>query len=275
MNSYSALRTDDVDTESVESKDSASHIPQDLKKRSSFGYWALAICVLCTAINLVTTFTVPFSSTPPAKPMGSLTANDVRLLRRPSQYIGLEKVVRPSPPEPKSFWIYPIVLAPIDNADKSKVFDDDPKRYASQIGTITPEIRRVLVTDTVSTIAQFRAIDFGMESCELNILIPAVSSADGAAISVYRVNETYALDTRTLSYGTRPQRLQKLSDIPINPDDNVHWHRKFACPSESVLSFELACSTATGHSCNLEWWQDKTQSSMDNSGIYIVQHATI
>ena len=100
-----------------------------------------------------------------------------------------------------------------------------------------------------------------MESCELNIYLPALSKLPdtpaSSAIALHRINTTYAFDTSSLSYATRPPLLQKLADIPFHATEDIHWHRKFACPTESLLTFELTCSTSTGHSCNVEWWQDK------------------
>lgn len=73
----------------------------------------------------------------------------MRFLRRPNQYIGLEKVPRPTPVIAKSFTNYPIVILPVDSEDPQKVFDHEPMRYSSQVGTITPEDKRVVITDTV------------------------------------------------------------------------------------------------------------------------------
>ena len=106
-----------------------------------------------------------------------------------------------------------------------------------------------------------------MESCELNIHLPPLTdlqnTSPGSAIAVHRLNATFMLDPTTLSYATRPPRLPKLVDIPLHPTEEVHWRRRFVCPTESVLTFELTCSTSTEHSCNVEWWQDTEPSITD------------
>ncbi|KAJ3557198.1 hypothetical protein NM688_g1600 [Phlebia brevispora] len=139
--------------------------------------------------------------------------------------------------------------------------------HTSHVGTVTPQILHFMVTDTISTVVQFRAIDYGMEKCELNVLFPAAGSGEKSlgAISVYRLNTSYALDTSTLSYVMRPPRLPKLTDIPLSAFNNTHWRRTFVCPTESVLTFEFACSTTTGHSCDLEWWQDAKENMFGDS----------
>lgn len=107
-----------------------------------------------------------------------------------------------------------------------------------------------------------------METCELNVLLPplGLSEASLSALALYRLNASYAIDTATLTYLTRPPRMQKLADIPFDANENIHWHRKFACPTESLLTFELACSASMGHSCNIEWWQDNRAALPGNAG---------
>lgn len=136
-----------------------------------------------------------------------------------------------------------------------------------------------------------------MENCELNINLPALTklpfTPPYSAIALHRVETIYELDTSTLSYATRPPRLPKIADIPFDDTEDIHWHRTFACPSESVLTFELTCSTSTGHSCNVEWWQDKVpeitngdggeywcstvsyETQVHTAAIYVTQHATV
>lgn len=101
-----------------------------------------------------------------------------------------------------------------------------------------------------------------MEKCEINLHLPALSklpfTPPSSMVQLYRLEAKYALDTSSLSYEKRPRRVSKLADIGLHDTDNVHWRSgMLGCPSESVLTFELACSTSTGSGCSLEWWQDK------------------
>lgn len=70
-------------------------------------------------------------------------------LRRPNQFIGLDKIKRPFPPEPKTTTNYPIVLAIVDSENPAGVFSDDPKRHMTWKGMISPEERKVEVSKTV------------------------------------------------------------------------------------------------------------------------------
>ncbi|KAG6884644.1 hypothetical protein C0993_009325 [Termitomyces sp. T159_Od127] len=151
-------------------------------------------------------------------------------------------------------------------------------------GTVYPDDKKIVVTNEVnfscvfvstyssfseiSTILQFRAIDYGMEICELHIDLPQSSAAAERveAISVYRLESSSPLDVRSLSYRTRPRRLGRLGDVHAAINAEVDWHRKMTCKLEEVLTLELACpeDIPVGTQCSLEWWQRKEESIPGN-----------
>ena len=112
------------------------------------GFWSIMICLACTITNAVLLRfdqpVVSYSST-----FASVTRADMAKLRRPNQFIGLDRIKRPSPPEPKTTTNYPIVLAVVDSEKPSGVFSDDPKRHMTWKGMISPEERKVEVSKTV------------------------------------------------------------------------------------------------------------------------------
>lgn len=110
-----------------------------------------ALCAICTVVNLALSFLARDGPSLPVAP--PVTRKNIHLLRRPSQFIRFDEIERPSPPAPKQFENYPILLAQIDSSDTSKVFPDDPRKYMSHVGTISPEDRRVLVSETVSLLS--------------------------------------------------------------------------------------------------------------------------
>ena len=70
---------------------------------------------------------------------------------------------------------------------------------------------------------------------------------------------TLPLDTTALTYEVRPPRVSKVAAIEVNDALDTHWHRSFACPSDEVLTFELACQPALDDGeCRVEWWQNKS-----------------
>ncbi|KAH9478941.1 hypothetical protein JR316_0009404 [Psilocybe cubensis] len=184
-------------------------------------------------------------------------------LKRPSPFIGLEKLRRPSPPEPRTLLNYPEVIAQIDAQYPKKVFDDDPKRYMSHTGYVSPEDRRVAISPSISTIVQFRAIDFGMEQCELKLMIPANTTASAGGsflVSIHRLDQRQPIDTKSLSFSSSPRKLTTVANVKITPGVPVTWKETFHCAWDDVLTFEIECSDEVGFesdSCSMEWWQNK------------------
>ncbi|KAI0259600.1 hypothetical protein BC834DRAFT_974151 [Gloeopeniophorella convolvens] len=237
------------------------------------------ICVFCTVINIYIALNArsatgePFSATS----LHSLSRKDVSRLRRPSTFIGFDSIHRPSPPIPKQINTFPSVLTQIDKTNP-KVFDDNAARYLSTNGTVAAEKRRVLVTNAISTIMQFRVIDWGMERCSLQLIVPASADASvvppgrSFALSLYRLSATYAIDGQSFSYSSRPSRIAKLADIRVVSGENTRFQRTSPCVRDELMTFELACSRdAYDNDCMLQWWEDKEN---PNPGVFITQHST-
>lgn len=106
------------------------------------------------------------------------------------------------------------------------------------------------MTPKVSTIVQFRAIDYGMENCSL-ALTP--TSAEGSALADVdldvwtladapqrpgrRLNAN--LDVRTLTWASRPARKEHVGVLKVVGGET----RMFTCPSGSYHTLEIACAT--------------------------------
>ncbi|KAJ7459648.1 hypothetical protein B0H11DRAFT_1872745 [Mycena galericulata] len=185
-------------------------------------------------------------------PNGPVTYKNIHLLYRPSPYIRFDEIHRPSPPVPRQFNNYPITLAQIDAEDEGRVFPNDHGALMSPIGTIVPEDRRI------STVIQFRTIDWGMEECELKLSLPALNKdaqSSGISVVLHRLNQTYRLDDTTLSYQSRPPRVSKVATIQLAQDVPTLWQQRFRCKSDGVLTFELECSPTHKSNCLVDWRQ--------------------
>ena len=90
-----------------------------------------------------------------------------------------------------------------------------------------------------------------------------------SAISLYRLQSSVSLAAKHLSYNSKPKRVAKIADLQASSNDEVHWHRKFACVTEEILTFELGCSEQVGAQCHLDWWQSDNSSA---PGEYIKPH---
>ncbi|EEB90120.1 hypothetical protein MPER_11717 [Moniliophthora perniciosa FA553] len=160
----------------------------------------------------------------------------------------------------KTTTIYPSVLSPINKDEPQKVYGNDPKSYFHPlVGTISPEDRQVWVSST------FRAMDFGMETCELHISIPAANqSLDSPLVlpdyhlELYRLDVAVSLYADTLAYANRPKRLNRFPNV--NLEYGLEWGHRFACSMDELLTFELACPiSAKPGACDTEWWQDREE----------------
>ncbi|KAJ7595764.1 hypothetical protein C8J56DRAFT_1115887 [Mycena floridula] len=170
-----------------------------------------------------------------------------------------------------SFINYPIVLSPIDKTQPLRIFNNDPKRHLVPIGTISPEDRQMKASETVSTVVQFRALDFGMEMCELQIVIPNMTLPTYILPSVRIELHTLRTGSKqlhedTLSWSTRPPREALLDFIDFQP--GMIWKRRFSCASDKLFTFELSCPTGTDEQCELDWWQDQENPSPGEFSIY-------
>lgn len=107
--------------------------------------WPLIVCLLCTLLNIVL-YHLPVPITP-----ASITGQDIWRLRRPSQYIRLDEIARPSPPVSRRFDNYPIVVVQVDSAHQDRVIDGHAHRHMVNSGNILPLEKHVYVSKTVST----------------------------------------------------------------------------------------------------------------------------
>lgn len=127
-----------------------------------------------------------------------------------------------------------------------------------------------VVNTQISTVFQFRAVDWGMEICELRLSLPPTTikhlilPAQSFPLSLYRLDSRTPIDITALSHRTRPSRLAKIADIPLSYEEGTLSHRKFHCEMEEVLTFELSCSEVSQDSaCFMEWWQDSVTDDPD------------
>lgn len=113
----------------------------------------------------------------------------------------------------------------------------------------------ILMESKISTIAQFRVIDYGMESCSLAITTPPkndtasiISSSLDLPVSleVWRLATKHKLDVARLTWATRPQPRTHVGTLAISHGTTYHMPR-FECRSGSYQTFELSCSSPNCH----------------------------
>ncbi|KAK0460965.1 uncharacterized protein EV420DRAFT_1267001 [Desarmillaria tabescens] len=108
--------------------------------------------------------------------------------------------------------------------------------------------RRLVVNDEISTIAQFRVLDFGMENCTIGIATPSHSaytdtmSDDAVSLDVWSIpHATRKLNTKSVSYSSLPVTRSFLGRLLVSRE-GLSQTPAFSCMSGSYHTFEITCS---------------------------------
>lgn len=107
---------------------------------STFNVFAVFVCLLCTGINI-------YAFNAAGKPQ-IRRYYDLGKLKRPSQFVGLDRVKLPDQ-APEPILIYPNLIAVVNRAEPSRAYSDDPVRFAEIGGLVPPEDRQFKVTSEV------------------------------------------------------------------------------------------------------------------------------
>ncbi|GJE91773.1 hypothetical protein PsYK624_079240 [Phanerochaete sordida] len=266
---YKPLPQEDGVDEKVDRDSARSWIPR------RFEIWAVLVSLLCTVLNVTLFFSDPSS------PSVS-TSKSIRL-PRPNQYIGLERVNRKylnaTPPDP--IVTFGLVLTQVSSMRPQYVFPVDTHRtFLPTVGTVSADDKPFVVNSTISSIAQFRVRDWGMELCQLVVALPSDAAAANVTLSAPSVDvDVWALDAddydfldvHTLSWKTRPRRRDAVpaATLALRAGEKAVTE-KFACRRDAILSFEFACRP--GEPCVVDFWQDGVSLLL---GMYMIQYATI
>ena len=152
------------------------------------------------------------------------------------------------------------------------------------------------------TIAQFRAIDFGMEDCHLVLTIPRTMDLEAGAsftmhpqshLEIFRLTTDDPIDPGALTYRTRPRGAEKIAMVHahgISGGGDVAVYR-FPCPRASLHTFEVACAegfpecvvdawssqnTTLGKSTSRLWTvAERAYQILCFAGINVIQYQTV
>ncbi|KAK0484358.1 hypothetical protein EDD18DRAFT_1197113 [Armillaria luteobubalina] len=134
--------------------------------------------------------------------------------------------------------------------------------------------RRLVVNDEISTIAQFRVLDFGMENCTIAIATPSHSAytdiISGGAVSldVWSIPHVKRkLNMKSVSYSSFSVTRSFLGSLLVSRE-GISQTPAFPCASGSYHTFEITCSQP---GCNL----DIVGIGNKASGLFMRQYQTI
>lgn len=123
-------------------------------------YITLVLCMVCTLVNVAVVFcgadSRQFASQSLFFPTPIMRQADIELLRRPSQFIGLDKTDTTPLTTPKHFTNYPVMMLPVDWSHPSKIFPLNREKYLYSVGTVLSEAREFQVTPSASDLPNHR-----------------------------------------------------------------------------------------------------------------------
>ena len=167
---------------------------------------------------------------------------------------------------------YPHVLTQISSREPNKIWpDDSAKHLIIAFGTVSPDTRRFHVEKGISSIAQFRIVDFGMERChlELNLSQLKIENSNWSwptpELSVWSLEapNTQFIDVRTLSWNSRPHRIKKITSWSLVSGE-IFTSDDFDCPWGTRPAFELECESI---GCLVDFWSSPLEESPSTSPI--------
>lgn len=110
-----------------------------------------------------------------------------------------------------------------------------------------------------------------MELCELVLQFSSRNNSAPFILSVHRLSSTTLIDTKVLSYSTRPTQITTVGNIKVQGTDDVYWSRNFTCAWDEVMTFELACPEEEGvhgDGCSLIWWQNESDEEPNEGQVF-------
>ncbi|KAF7316951.1 hypothetical protein HMN09_00429400 [Mycena chlorophos] len=238
---------------------------------------ATLIIALCTLVDIILVAYLGLHRHFVVSPAAADSVVDADDLEIRSPYINLEQLYAEKPflkPNLAPLVNHARAFVQIDRTQPDKVFPPYGLMRPLSVGMIPEFERRLLLTETVSTVAQWRVGDFGMESCSLTISVPPRESDakdeivnEPATIDVYTLPVHKKIDMNKLSYATRPLGATFFGSLPVS-FNSTHELPAFPCQSGTYIAFEFRCSQP---GCKI----DVTGKAEGPSGLYITQYQTI
>ncbi|KAI0775093.1 hypothetical protein BD413DRAFT_472031 [Trametes elegans] len=252
---------DDVLSEPLLEEKPHAQLAEDHTHVAKIITWS-AIGVACsTALSIILAFIMSFKSSELHASPGLQTAG---VPLRPNPYMYLDKLLVNTTETFPPITNFPQVMFQIDAADPSRLMREDERGRATYFGAVYPEDRHVLITAEVSTVVQFRNLDYAMERCVLNMSLPSDTTAfdpaitvdEGCPVEVWMLENTPELAQDIAGpLSAAPARHELLTTVPF-PTSGSRQSRAFRCPSGTFTTVEFACALG-GMPCRVDFWQDR------------------
>ncbi|KAI0803207.1 hypothetical protein BC629DRAFT_1591291 [Irpex lacteus] len=285
MNTYKPLPSDDFESGTSEPQvvSLSLPIPNNLSCMSKLLNTAvnLSICVVavCALLNAWIIY-----STLSYGHMAEITLRtryDLKQLAWRSSYIDFDRLYK-SPPKAASSAMYGSVVnhaqstAIVSAVQPNQVLPPPQEEYHLFFdGNSTVNSRRLVATSDISTISQYRILDWGMENCTISVTLPPSSDmftklhvlSTPAYVNVWVLVGAEELDFGVMTYATKPQRRFLLGTLSVAAGETV-TSPSFRCLTASYLAIEIE-SAGPQHVLNV------THIGYSPFGLYIRQSQTV
>ncbi|KAI9066256.1 hypothetical protein FKP32DRAFT_1589764 [Trametes sanguinea] len=259
-------------------KDEAGSLPSSQiysGRTDRFIIWSAFAVACSTVLSLLLALTAFFggrgvSLSPVATSVGPL---------RPNPYWYLDKILANSTRTFPPVVNFPQVVLQLDAGDPSRRVREDERQKSTHFGVVYPDDRHILMTESTSTLVQFRNLDYAMERCILNLSLPiksdqfdpALNVVDTSSIDIWMLedSEELAFDLHGL-VEKAPKRRELLATLQYSTTGSVQT-QEFHCPSGAFTTLELACSSSDS-TCHVDFWQDRR--AKPTGGVYVVQYSS-
>ncbi|KAL7283432.1 hypothetical protein ACG7TL_002862 [Trametes sanguinea] len=156
-----------------------------------FGGWILTLVIAAASISsMVSMLLLMNTLSGTTYAIGHVQNSN---LRRPSTYINIEGALTNASISFPPIFNFPLVALQMPTNDSDRQMTEDSRMLRTQYGTVFFDDRHIMVSNTTSTIAQFRHLDYGFERCVLSFKVPLLRPAIKFDPSVH-VNGAAAID---------------------------------------------------------------------------------
>ncbi|KAK7032901.1 hypothetical protein R3P38DRAFT_2919606 [Favolaschia claudopus] len=234
---------------------------------------ATLIILLCTVIDLLLIVYLGVQQHSVRNKVPGAEDDDLEIR---SPYVNLAELYAQTPL--KSSKHDPIVnharaFVQISATEPHKVFPPYGLMRPIADGMVPEYQRHLLVTPTMSTVAQFRVADFGMENCSMSITVPPREEShdhiqdEPATVEIWSYPLKKKLNMQKLSYATRPTGGTLLGSLPVAFGETYRLPG-YHCLSGTYQTFEFKCSTP---GCKIDVMGNGDKAS----GLYMYQYQTV
>lgn len=209
-------------------------------------------------------------------------AVDIKTLEAPTTYIGFDEIYhnKSAPTQYPPIYNRARYFFQVSATEKNKQFPLWTDREISIEGFVQTAANRLRVTEEISTVAQFRVLDYGMENCTLYLDIPKRNGTfssvrinkeggDMPIIDIWALSSTNnRISREAMTWSRKPERKSHLASISLGYGTKGAL-ATFHCPAGTYHAFEIAC--AASQPCDI----DTKNSEWYNDALYIMQSQTI